>query len=329
MKRMNLFFIFLILLFTLGVTSSFLTGSLDLSWKIILFLLIWLGGIGFIGFTWYYYWQQYVKLSQIANEIVNYPHLNQHPWRDKDEFAEVVQSLNQLGKRIIKEEKLRGHMIADIAHELRTPLTILRSQLETLVLEGKAVSIQQLIPLVDETIHMQRLIHDLQELSLAEANQISLKRSWFGFQAWLEEIVDILKTQAIEKEIKVEIEGRILNEVYWDSSRMKQVLINLLGNAIKYTEHGGKVKVAVCQAQGIVKIQVIDNGPGIPPEKLPYIFQRFYRVEGSRNRSLGGAGLGLAIAKEFVEAHKGSIGVESECGEGTTFTIELPVFPDE
>jgi two-component system sensor histidine kinase BaeS len=322
MKRLSIFFPLFAVLFTLAILGAFWIPTHDSGWKIILLLLLWLSGISLIGLIWYHYEHKKAWLARIINETANHPHIHQQSF-ESDDFTEVVQAVNQLGKRILKEEERRGQLIADVAHELRTPLTILRSQLETLVLEGKEVSIHQLIPLVDEIIHMQQLIHNLQQLSLAKANQITIKRSWFVFQEWLEEIIETLNIKAIEKEIEVKVEGKVSKEVYWDSSIMKQVVINLLGNAIKYTEQGGKVNIVLKQSQGIVKIQIIDNGPGIPPEN----FKRFYRVDASRSRVSGGSGLGLAIAKEFVELHGGSIYVESESGEGTTFTAILPIFP--
>nr|WP_232345500.1 ATP-binding protein [Paenactinomyces guangxiensis] len=246
---------------------------------------------------------------------------------DDDEIGRLARLISRLESRLTREEQFRNQLIADAAHELRTPITILRGQLESFSAKEQ-VHPAQLLPLVDETMRMSRLIQDLQQLSLAEARKLSLHKSWLQLPLWLNEIFEVLKTEAEEKQIALEITQTANGEVYWDSSRMKQVLLNLIGNALQYTPRNGKVLISAQEYAGKIEIKIRDNGPGIPPEKLPYIFQRFYRVEGSRNRLSGGSGLGLAIAKEFVEIHEGKIRVESELGEGTTFTLEVPVFPE-
>jgi signal transduction histidine kinase len=288
---------------------------------------IWGSGMGIILFSFFQYRKRWKEINLIAQSMIHTPQLEHH-LSGNDEFSELVQMLNRLGERITKEEQLRNQLIADIAHELRTPLTVLRGQLEGFAFKKKEIQLQDLLPLIDETIRMQRMIQDLQELSLAESKQMTLNRGWISFDTWLEEIIQVLQIKAEEKQISLQTQGKIEKEVYWDSLRMKQVLINLIGNAIQYTQAGGKVLISVQEKVGKVNIRIRDNGPGIAPEKLPYVFQRFVRGESSRNRSSGGVGLGLAIAKEFVEIHGGRIGVESELGEGTMFDIMIPIFPD-
>ncbi len=245
-----------------------------------------------------------------------------------NELDSLARALDHLASDLKNGEDYRNQMIADVAHELRTPLTILRGQLEMIIEGVTDFRKEQLLPVLDELSRMSKLINDLQQLSLAEAGRIKLDRRWYDFNPLIEEIVHVLGSVAEEKEITLISHGRAGREVYCDQARIKQVLINLIGNAIRYSPEGSKVKISVLQLEAELRVDVFDNGPGIPPEHVPYLFKRFYRIEGSRNRELGGTGLGLAIAKEFVEAHGGALSVTSKLGSGSTFTIILPAFPE-
>ncbi|ASS74305.1 hypothetical protein CIG75_04425 [Tumebacillus algifaecis] len=244
-----------------------------------------------------------------------------------EELEPIAQMLNRMEQELSRGSRSRDQLVADVAHELRTPLAILRGQLESM-LEGKVeLAPEQLVPLLDETTRLTRLVQDLQQLSLAKAGALPLQRTWVPFAELLAEITSVLELEAELKGTTLAMTGSVQEEVYCDRVRIKQVLINLLGNAIRYTPPEGRVEVSVSVGLGKVQVVVRDDGPGIPPESLPYLFDRFYRVEGSRNRQSGGMGLGLAIAKEFVEAHSGRLQVKSELGEGTAFTLILPLFP--
>lgn len=243
------------------------------------------------------------------------------------ELVPVAELLNNMELELSRGSHSRDQLVADVAHELRTPLAILRGQLESM-LEGKVeLAPEQLLPMLDETTRLTRLVQDLQQLSLAKAGALPLQRTWVPFVELLQEITGVLELEAELKGTTLDVSGYAEEEVYCDRARIKQVLINLIGNAIRYTPEGGRVEVRVRRGQGKLHVAVSDNGPGIPPENLPYLFERFYRVEGSRSRQSGGMGLGLAIAKEFAVAHGGSLLVKSELGEGTTFTLTLPLFP--
>ncbi|MBA4495445.1 sensor histidine kinase [Paenactinomyces guangxiensis] len=304
---------------------SVIEGGFPFIWWSLLLLLL-LFGLGLIFWVEREQKRRLSALIQMAEQMVpSAEEEKENP--DDDEIGRLARLISRLESRLTREEQFRNQLIADAAHELRTPITILRGQLESFSAKEQ-VHPAQLLPLVDETMRMSRLIQDLQQLSLAEARKLSLHKSWLQLPLWLNEIFEVLKTEAEEKQIALEITQTANGEVYWDSSRMKQVLLNLIGNALQYTPRNGKVLISAQEYAGKIEIKIRDNGPGIPPEKLPYIFQRFYRVEGSRNRLSGGSGLGLAIAKEFVEIHEGKIRVESELGEGTTFTLEVPVFPE-
>jgi two-component system sensor histidine kinase BaeS len=243
------------------------------------------------------------------------------------EMRALAEAWNAMALEVSRGSHARNTIVADVAHELRTPLAILRGQLESM-LEGKVeLSPEQLLPMLDETSRLTRLVQDLQQLSLAKAGALPLHRTWVPFADLLREILSVLELEAESKGIALKFDGDMKEEVYCDRARIKQVLINLIGNAIRYTPEGGQVEVRAMKDGGMVLVTVRDDGPGIPPESLPYLFERFYRVESSRSRQSGGMGLGLAIAKEFAEAHGGTLSVASELGEGTVMTLTLPMFP--
>ncbi|MFC5700843.1 ATP-binding protein [Cohnella faecalis] len=248
-----------------------------------------------------------------------------------DEIAMLADSFNRIAGEWIQGEKLRNQLVSDAAHELRTPIAILRGHLETMWKGAAEIKRENLLSLLDETKRMTRLIQELQQISLAESGQLSLECSWVRFAPLIREVADIFGVEAEEKRIDLTYEDDTPQgfEVYCDAARIKQALINLIGNAIRYTPEQGAIWIRQSVArEGIVQVEVADTGPGIPAEKLPYIFHRFYRVDDSRTRTAGGTGLGLAIAKQFVETHGGTLVASSAEGKGTVFVMRLPVFPE-
>jgi len=224
---------------------------------------------------------------------------------------------------------LRRNMVGDVAHELRTPLTNLRGYLEA-ARDGLVAPDGALVDnLYEETMLLNRLVIDLQDLAQAEAGQLTLVRQPTALQGIVEQAVSMLRPQADARGITLTIElpaALLLVEV--DRTRVGQVLRNLLSNAAAHTPRGGEIAVSAAAAGQEVAVSVRDTGTGIAPEHLPYVFDRFYRADKSRARQTGGAGLGLAIAKQLVVAHGGSITVESAAGQGSTFTFTLPVAQD-
>jgi len=217
-------------------------------------------------------------------------------------------------------------MISDVAHELRTPLANIRGYLEALRDRVVEPSPEVVDSLYDEAMILSRLVDDLQELALAEAGQLRLAREPVDVADVVQQAVQSFQPQAAAKGLTVEAElAGALPPVDADRQRVGQVLRNLLRNAVAYTPAGGKVTVSARQVGEEVEVAVRDTGVGIAPEHLPYIFERFYRADRSRTRSTGGAGLGLTIVKELVEAHGGHVRVESQVGAGSTFTFTLPV----
>lgn len=276
--------------------------------------------------------QWHMKLQDLKEQIeslITYPDQSQTPERIPIELQPIYRTVQETSSQLQQEKEDHRRLVADVSHELRTPLAIVRGQLENLLQEELSLSLQQsVLPIYDETLRMTRLIQDLQALSLAEGRRLRLERSWFPITNLLQEVIEVFRFEAEAKEITLTLESNTEQEVYWDCVRMKQVLINLLGNAVQYSEGGAVVVGVQLLPLGQMQVSVSDTGKGIPPEKIPYLFQRFYRGEKSRNRLSGGTGLGLAIAKEFVELHGGKIEVSSEVDVGTKFVLEVPVIPE-
>ncbi|WP_165861294.1 sensor histidine kinase [Paenibacillus paeoniae] len=242
--------------------------------------------------------------------------------------AAVHEAIGDLKVRKEKLETVRRTMVADIAHELRTPIAIMRTKLDHAIGAGEALPLEKLLPLHDETIRLTRLVRDMQELALAESGHLPLSKTWFS----LTELAgDVLETLAVQDDPSlVETEWSCSGDirVYADINRIRGVLINLIGNAF----HHAKSKVSVhvgLSSLGDVYASVSDDGRGIEEEERKRVFDRFYRGETHRDRRRSsGLGLGLAIVKELITAHGGVAEVSSVYGEGTTFTITLPVFAE-
>jgi signal transduction histidine kinase len=173
---------------------------------------------------------------------------------------------------------------------------------------------------------LSRLIDDLQELSLAEAGELKLYRETEVVPDLIDQAVSAVQAKALSKEISLDSNVPVgLPEVYVDFLRIKQVLLNLLENAIAHTPRGGAITVAAIENGDMIEISVTDTGEGIPADELQNIFERFHRIDKSRTRSTGGTGLGLTIARSFVEAHGGKITVQSELGKGSRFSFTIPI----
>jgi len=246
--------------------------------------------------------------------------------KDKSEVGELAQTFNAMASDLERAEQLKRNMVADVAHELRTPLSNIRGYLEAArdgVIKPDADTFRSLD---EEVTLLSRLVDDLQELSLAEAGELKLVCQSEDIAVLINQTVASVQAQAATKGVSVSIDlPARLSPVNIDYNRISQVLHNLLENAIAHLAKEGTIMVTAKQEGSWVEVAVIDTGEGIPAEDLPYIFERFYRVDKSRARATGGSGLGLTIAKRLVEAHGGKIEVQSELGKGSCFTFTLPV----
>jgi two-component system sensor histidine kinase VicK len=221
-------------------------------------------------------------------------------------------------------ERRRREFVADVSHELRTPLTTIRSYVETAAF-GRLRSDQRrrfLQVALDETDRLARLVKNL--LLLTRLESAGLRREPLDLRALVRESVRRLAPVARQRGLRLTTRLEPAT-VEGDADRLAEVVVNLVGNALEYTPPGGHVRVRLRTAEGRAEFTVVDDGPGIPPEDLPRIFERFYRVEKGRSRAAGGTGLGLAIAKEITEAHGGTIDLASAPGKGTAVTVRLPL----
>lgn len=265
----------------------------------------------------------------------------------RDEFSRLANALNDMSQQLHNSLETRRHLTADVAHELRTPVTIIQGHLDLIqdgLLPPEPTS---LLPIQDEVLRLRTLIEELHELTLAESRELKLHLAKAEFVEWVSQLSAKFLPEAVSKGILLEFESTV-SEVWVsiDSHRMTQAVANLLSNAIRYTPSDGSIFVTVSlpengalvpreQGEAIgkrnagqpdtVQISIRDTGNGIEKDKVDFIFDRFYRTEEARTREGGGLGLGLAIAKELVELHCGWIQVDSVLGEGSTFTITLPV----
>ncbi|TMV51433.1 HAMP domain-containing protein [Paenibacillus mesophilus] len=255
----------------------------------------------------------------------------QAPVTTKDEFGRIAESFNAMSGQLQRAEQARRNLVADVAHELRTPLTIIRGKLDLVQQRGEPVEPESLLPLQDDLIRLTRMVDELHQLSLAEARKLPLERKPTNMRELLERIAERITPDAEAKRIEVTIDSSGDKPTAdADPNRMTQVFLNLLVNAVRYTPEDGKVAIVIEEQPGRngeggqMKIAIADSGIGIESKHLPFLFDRFYRTEEARTRHGGGMGLGLAIAKEFVTAHGGSIEAASAPGRGTTFTVTLP-----
>jgi two-component system, OmpR family, sensor histidine kinase BaeS len=241
-----------------------------------------------------------------------------------DEIGELAKSFNRMADSLERFERMREDMVANVAHELRDPLTNMRGYLEALSDGVLPPSQKTLEMLHEETLRLSALTEDLLLLSKADAARSTLHTKKFDLQECISQTLDLFRARFDEKEITVETQfpyGE--DEVTADHDKIGQVVRNLLQNALQYTPQGGRVRVSVERRPGWIRTTFSNTGDGINEEDLPFIFERFYRAEKSRSREYGGAGIGLAIVKELIEAHGGKTGAEGSTEE-TRIWFELP-----
>ena len=244
--------------------------------------------------------------------------------RSRDELGNLASSFNKMSADLARATQARRQMTADIAHELRSPLSVISGYAEALS-DGKLPGTPEVYSILyQETQNLNRQVDDLRTLSLADAGELPLARQPVAPKPLLERMAARHSLAAQGKGISLPVDAsQELPEVSADPERLSQVLDNLIGNAFRYTAEGGQIGLYADVFNGGVRLQVRDSGSGIPPEDLPYIFDRFYR--GDKARQPGDeSGLGLAIAKSIVEAHGGTITAESIPGEGSVFSIWMP-----
>lgn len=252
------------------------------------------------------------------------------PVQGSREIQTVALAFNQMTARLEQAETLRRSLLADVAHELRNPLHILQGNLQAILDGVYPLQEAEIGRLLDQAHHLSRLTDDLHLLAQAEARQLPLQLVEADVAALVKETAVSFKPLAANKSIQLQVEllGS-LPVLFVDAARIRQVIQNLLTNALSHTPENGRILVRVSQEQDEMMIQISDSGTGIAAEQIPFIFDRFYRTDMARSREKGGAGLGLAIVKAIVEAHGGRI--EAESGNhahdlpGSRFAAYLPI----
>ncbi len=273
-----------------------------------------------------------VQMIAVTGDIARGRYEVRVPTKGRDEIARLGEAINELARHLHHLNTSRREFLADVAHELRTPLTYMRGYTQVLY-DGMAKTPEeagQYLKIIhDETQRMERLVQDLFALTQADAGALSLRREPVNLAELAVQVTARFQPKAKEKGVALAVRGVPVPRAEVDPARVEQALVNLLDNALRHTPADGAVAVSVAARGNGVEIAVQDTGSGIPPEDLPFIWNRLYRVDKSRSRERGGTGLGLAIVKHIAELHGGGVTAESRMGSGTTVRMEFPVRPAE
>jgi signal transduction histidine kinase len=241
------------------------------------------------------------------------------------ELVELAHAFNTMAGELQRAEQLRANLMADVSHELRTPLTALEGNLRAALDRVYALDEAEIADLYVQTRHLIRLVNDLRELALADAHQLPLDKQPTDLARLADETLRVFAPLAEEQGVRLERHLEHLPAICVDASRVRQVLHNLLANALRYTPRGGCVTVVGQVEPDAVYLAVQDTGAGLDAGQLGQVFERFYRGDKSRSRDTGGSGLGLAIVKASVEAHGGRVAAQSNgVDQGSTFSLYLP-----
>lgn len=269
-------------------------------------------------------------LTQAASRLARGDLSQRVTVKGDDEVAELGRTFNNMADSLQHAEESRRAMTADIAHELRTPLSVQRAHLEALQDGVFPLTSENLQPILEQNLLLTRLVDDLRTLALADSGQLEMAKTPTDFLALVRRIIERYgrPVQAQGVQLQLDIEPDLMDNppiLMLDPLRIEQILGNLLSNAQRYTPAGGNIVVKIFRIPSAIALSVTDSGPGIPPQSLPYIFERFYRADPSRSRAEGGTGLGLAIAKQLAEISGGNLQAANAQGGGATFTLELPL----
>lgn len=248
---------------------------------------------------------------------------------ESSELAAVATNFNHMARTLEQIEQQRIALIGNVAHELRTPLSGIEGYLEGLIDGVFPGDPETFSSMQHEVRRLRRLVNDLQSLSRVEAGQVELHLEPFDLDPLARRVIAQIQPQIIAQNIDLALESSTAPLlVYADADRTAQVLLNLVGNAVRYTPEGGRIMVRLVAEPTSARVSVEDTGIGIPAEALPYVFERFYRVDPSRARSSGGSGIGLTIVRHLVWAMGGEVHVSSAgAGQGSTFWFTLPLPP--
>lgn len=274
----------------------------------------------------YWFMKPVMALSKAAAALGKGDLSQRVPASGGDELAQLGKAFNDMGASLQQAEQIRKNMTADIAHELRTPLSVQRAAVEAMLDEVYPVNRETLEPLLEQNLLLTRLVDDLRLLALADAGELQLEMVDANLAGIAERVVGRFQSRAGLDQIDVRFNSQTdIPLTQADPIRVEQILTNLIGNALKFTPIDGRVSVDVTSSTATIEVKIVDSGPGIPDNSLPYIFDRFYRVDKSRSREEGGSGLGLAIAKQLARAQGGDIYAQNLPEGGAAFTFQMPI----
>jgi two-component system sensor histidine kinase BaeS len=271
------------------------------------------------------------RLASSMHRLASGEYDTRVPVGPEDELGQLARDFNTLALSLEKTEQARRRWMADISHELRTPLSILRGEIEAIQDGVRQAGPDSVGSLHVEVMHLSRLVDDLYQISLYDIGALSYRKAVIDLRAMLAHALDSFSSEFAQKGISLHTDLPSGGEfpMFADPGRLHQLFDNLLDNALKYTDSGGELSVRLERRGDRATIELADSAPGVAPEELEKLFDRLYRVESSRNRALGGAGLGLAICKNIVEAHEGSISALPSPTGGVLISIELPLTGNE
>jgi two-component system sensor histidine kinase BaeS len=243
----------------------------------------------------------------------------------EDELGRLAGDFNRLAESLERNETLRRRFMADVSHELRTPLAVLSGELEALEDGVRPLTRESLASLRAEIGALGKLVDDLNQLALADTGALAYRKETVDVVPLLAQALDSHRERLAEQGLAVETSWNGAAPVFGDADRLRQMFRNLLENSARYTDRGGRVRVAARREGGRVRVDFEDSAPGVPGEALPQLFERFYRVDASRSRANGGTGLGLAICRSIAEAHDGEINATPSALGGLRVSVSLPV----
>lgn len=250
------------------------------------------------------------------------------PEKGSGEMLELARAFNSMSEKLETLDQSRNSFVSNASHELKTPLATMKIMIESLIYQpdmDKELRTEFMSDINKEIDRLSTIVSDLLTLVQMDSQSVKLTRENVSIAALCKETAHRLEPIAQKREQKILLTLGDPCDLYADKSKLTQVIYNLMENAVKYTQVGGQVKVTLVKEGRDAVLSVTDNGPGIPKENLPHIFDRFYRVDKARSRESGGTGLGLSIVHQLVLLHGGAIRVESEEGKGSTFIVEIPL----
>jgi two-component system, OmpR family, sensor histidine kinase BaeS len=262
--------------------------------------------------------------AALARRLSDGEYQQRLPEQRNDELGELIRSMNRLAHSLAESSSARERWLADISHELRTPVAVLQGELEALVDGVRSADAARLASLHQEVLHLRRLLDDLHDLALADAGALRYRFIRLDMNALLRDAVTAMNGRFTDHGLRLHLPADPNPlMIDGDPTRLRQLIDNLIDNSIKYTDRGGEIVISLSRTEQGACLQIADSAPGVAEADHERLFERLFRVESSRNRALGGAGLGLALCRRIAEAHGGSISAAASALGGVQITVHL------